>query len=199
MAWNPKSLIKAAQTSGVNFDVDKTWLDVDPYGKTFQPVGVVWHHTACPTLSKGNMPSLDYCRNPGPYAGKARGCHIVVGRNGHLQIIAGSGAYHAGEGGPMKLNGKSIPKDQGNRYLIGFEIEASSTNKVNKIDTVTPKSGMNKKQLDAVARFCAALFDDLGWPTSAAIRHKDWAPNRKIDVGISLEVIHRKINSYRVS
>lgn len=197
MAWNPKTLIKAAEKSGIKFDVDDTWLDIDPYGSGFQPVGLVWHHTACGTFSPGNMPSLNWCRFPGQYAGEARACHLVVGRDGFVQIIAGRGAYHAGAGGPMNVNGTYIPKDLGNRYLIGVEIEASSTNKVNKKNKTLPKTGMNPAQLEAVAKFCAALFDIMKWDTSAAIRHKDWAPGRKPDVGIDLSIIREKIDGYR--
>lgn len=197
MAWNPRALINAAKKAGVTFNVDDDWLKVDPYGKSFQPVGVVWHHTACNPLSVGNMPSLNWCRNPGQYTGKARACHIVVGRNGDMQIIAGKGAYHAGAGGPLKVNGTSIPKNLGNRYLIGIEIEASSTTKINAKNRTTPKHGMNPAQFDAVAKFCAALFDELGWNTDSAIRHRDWAPGRKIDVGIPLKEIRDAINSYR--
>lgn len=197
MSWDPNALKRAAKKSGVTFDVDKDWLKVDPYGSGFQPVGVVWHHTASGTFSPGNMPSLNWCRNPGQYAGQARACHIVVGRDGAFQIIAGRGAYHAGAGGPMRVNGTYIPKDLGNRYLIGIEIEASSTTKINKKNRQTPKSGMNPAQFEAVAKFCAALFDDLGWETEAAIRHRDWAPGRKIDVGIPLSEIRDKIDSYR--
>lgn len=197
MAWNPNNLVKAAEASGVRYAVDGTWLDVDPYGKSFDPVGVVWHHTACHPLSRGNMPSLNWCRNPGQYAGKSRACHIVVGRDGTMQIIAGGGAYHAGAGGPLKINGTTIPKDLGNRYLIGIEIEASSTTKVNLSDHQTPKVGMNPSQLEQVARFCAALFDLMKWDTESAIRHRDWAPNRKIDVGIPLVQIRTMIDLYR--
>jgi len=197
MSWNPQSLIKAAQKSGIDYEVDGTWLKVDPYGKGFQPVGVVWHHTACGTFSKGNMPSLNWCRFPGQYSGKARACHIVVGRDGKFQIIAGRGAYHAGVGGPMTVNGKSIPRNLGNRYLIGIEIEASSTSKVNKKNRETPKSGMNPAQFEAVAKYCAALFDALGWETDAAIRHQDWAPGRKVDVGIPLKSLRDEIEKYR--
>jgi len=199
MAWNPNSLKKAAKKAGVKFDTDADWLKVDPYGAGFQPVGVMWHHTATKTLTPGNMPSLSWCRNPGQFAGKARACHIVVGRDGSMQIIAGRGAYHAGAGGPMRVSGTVIPKDLGNRYLIGIEIEASSTTKVNKKNHQTPKTGMNPAQFEAVAKFCAALFDDLGWETDAAIRHRDWAPGRKIDVGIPLSEIREKIDSYRVA
>lgn len=198
MAWNPQVLIKAAKKAGVKYEVDENWLTgPDPYGSGFQPVGVVWHHTACGTLSPGNMPSLGWVRNPGEYAGEARACHILVGRDGAFQIVAGKGAYHAGAGGALRVNGTTIPKDLGNRYLIGIEIEASSTTKINKKDRQTPKSGMNPAQFEAVSAFCAALFEILGWPTSAAIRHRDWAPGRKIDVGIPLDEIHKAIDAKR--
>lgn len=198
MAWNPKSIEKAVKKAGVRHAFDEDWLTgPDPYGKDFQPVGVVWHHTGCGPLSRGNMPSLGWVRKPGRYAGKARACHVLVGRDGHMQVIAGKGAYHAGAGGPLKVNGTDIPKDLGNRYLIGIEIEASSTTKINRKDQQTPKWGMNPAQFDAVARFCAALFDELGWSTKAAIRHRDWAPKRKIDVGISLEQIWSAIDLHR--
>ena len=197
MAWNPKNLVKAAEKAGIKFAVDDTWLDIDPYGSGFQPVGLIWHHTACGTFSPGNMPSLHWCRFPGEYAGEARACHLVVGRDGFVQIIAGKGAYHAGAGGPLKVNGTYIPKDLGNRYLIGVEIEASSTEKINKKNHTLPKTGMNPAQFEAVAKFCAALFDIMKWDTDAAIRHKDWAPGRKPDVGIDLTIIREAIDGYR--
>ena len=197
MSWDPNALKRAAKKSGVTYDVDTDWLKIDPYKGGFNPVGVVWHHTATKLLTPGNMPSLNWCRNPGQYTGQARACHIVVGRDGSMQIIAGRGAYHAGAGGPMNVNGKYIPKDLGNRFLLGIEIEAASSTKVNKKNRQTPKSGINPAQYEAVAKFCAALFDELGWDTSAAIRHRDWAPGRKIDVGIPLSEIREKIDSYR--
>ncbi len=196
-SWNPMSLIKAAEIAGVDFDVDDTWLDINPYGASFHPVGVVWHHTGCSPFAKGDMPSLSWCRFPGEYSGDARACHIIVGRSGRMQIIAGKGAYHAGAGGPMTISKTEIPKDEGNRYLIGIEIEASSTTKVNNRNRITPKWGMNENQFDSVARYCAALFDLLEWPTEAAIRHQDWAPKRKVDVGIPINSIRTFIDLYR--
>jgi hypothetical protein len=97
----------------------------------------------------------------------------------------------------MKVNGTKIPKDLGNRFLVGIEIEASSTTKVNKKNRTTPKSGMNPVQFVAVAKYCAALFDLLDWQTEAAIRHSDWAPRRKVDVGISLKSLRDEIDKYR--
>lgn len=195
--WDPEFLVQAAKTANVPYEVDKGWLDIDPYPTTFAPVGVIWHHTATSTLSRGDMPSLNWCRNPGQYAGKARACHILIGRSGKLQIIAGKGAYHAGEGGPLTVHKKDIPKDQGNRFLLGIEIEASSSAKINAKNRITPKSGLNPIQFENTARFCAALFDLLGWSTESAIRHRDWAPNRKIDVQIPLNLLRTEIDKYR--
>ena len=196
--WNPQILVEAAKKSGVKFEVDSDWLTCpDPYPMTFTPTGIVWHHTACGTLSRGNMPSLPWCRKPGVLGKDARACHIVLGRDGSLQIIAGKGAYHAGAGGPLKVNGTVIPKDLGNRFLLGVEIEAASSTRINKKDVQTPKVGVNPSQFDALARYCAALFDILGWDTEAAIRHKDWT-SRKIDVGLPLEMIRSAIDVYRV-
>jgi N-acetylmuramoyl-L-alanine amidase CwlA len=197
MSWNPDYLIEAALRAGVDFEVESDWLKVDPYGKKFQPVGVVWHHTGCPTLAIGNMPSLNYCKNPGQYAGQARACHLLVGRNGKIQIIAGNGAYHAGAGGPLKVNGKMLPKDEGNKFLIGIEFEAHSSSKVNRVNLKNPKAGLNPAQITAVSKWNAELFDMLDWSTESAIRHKDWAPSRKADIGLDLERVHWNINRYR--
>jgi len=197
MTWTPDYLIEAALRAGVDFKVESDWLKVDPYGKKFQPVGVVWHHTGCPTFARGNMPSLNYCKNPGQYAGQARACHLLVGRNGKIQIIAGNGAYHAGAGGPLKVNGKMLPKDEGNKFLIGIEFEAHSSTKINKRNLITPKTGLNPAQITAVSKWSAQLYDLLDWPTNATIRHSDWAPFRKTDVGIPLQFIRKEINSYR--
>lgn len=199
-AWNPNNLVKAAKTAGVTYAVDADWLTgPDPYGKGFQPVGIIWHHTGCNPLSRGNMPSLNWCRHPGQFDGDAKACHILLGRDGTMQIIAGKGAYHAGAGGPLKVNGTVIPRDLGNRYLIGVEIEASSSTKINATNRTTPKYGLNPIQVEVLAKYCAALFDELDWDTDAAIRHQDWAPGRKTDVGIPLAGIRAKINSYRKS
>lgn len=194
--WNPENFIKAADMAKIRYDVDSTWLDVDPYGKSFQPIGLIWHHTACNPFARGNIPTLGWCRNPGVYAGESRMAHAVVGRDGFFQFIAGGGAYHAGLGGPLRVNGIVIPKNIGNRNLIGIEIDASSTNSVVP-NRETPKIGMTRAQFEATARFSAALFEIMKWSTSAAIRHKDWAPGRKTDVGIPLEMIRERIDFYR--
>jgi N-acetyl-anhydromuramyl-L-alanine amidase AmpD len=143
------------------------------------------------------MPSLNYCKNPGIYAGQARACHLLVGRNGKIQIIAGRGAYHAGKGGPMTVNKKKIPEDLGNYFLIGIEFEAHSSTKINKRNRISPKTGLNPAQVTAASKWSAELFNMLKWPTESAIRHSDWAPGRKTDVGISLKAVHRNIEKFR--
>ena len=189
-------MIFAAEDAEVSFDVDDAWLDVSRYGDFFQPVGIVWHHTSCGLFSKGDMPSLSNCRFPSIYPPESRLGHILVGRSGFIQIIAGMGAKHLEIGGPITVQDIDIDILEGNKYLLGIQIEASSTQKVLKNNTITPKLGMTPAQFEATARFCAALFDRLGWDTSAAIRHQDWSVHNG-DVGIDLELIHSKINFYR--
>jgi hypothetical protein len=196
MPWNPMNMVLAAEDAGVCFDVDDTWLDVNPYGNGFQPVGVVWHHTSCSLFAKGDMPSLSLCRFPSINTTNARIGHIVVGRSGYMQIIAGMGAQHLNSGGPLNVQGVDIAEDEGNKYFIGIEIEASSTYKLLKKNVTTPKLGMTPAQFEATSRFCAALFDRLNWDTSAAIRHQDWSV-RNNDVGLSIDLLQSKIDSYR--
>jgi hypothetical protein len=79
------------------------------------------------------------------------------------------------------VGGTSIPKDQGNEYLYGIEIEskgssASVTAGPDDVDGFTPA------QVTAAARAAAALVKLLGKDETAVIRHRDWAPGRKSDV-----------------
>jgi hypothetical protein len=200
MTWDPKTLIEAAKRAGIQYAVDPGWLVRNPFGTNWAsgrpaaPVGVVWHHTATKTLAPGDAPSLWWCVNLPEYP-ESRAAGILVGRSGKFYIIGGNAQYHAGAGGPMTVGGTDIPKDNGNRYLLGIEIEAASTDRVGGGET--PKDSMTQAQFDAVSKFCAALCDIMGWPTSANIRHRDWAPGRKTDVGLPLETIRTEVEKYR--
>lgn len=86
------------------------------------PKGVLWHHTATTSARayKTGAPTLSMCINgrsdlPGPL------CNIVFGRAGEVYITAAGWANHAGMGGPVG----SVPRDQGNTWLIGIEMESS--------------------------------------------------------------------------
>jgi N-acetylmuramoyl-L-alanine amidase. len=64
------------------------------------------------THGRGTPGTAEYL--PGPL------CQIVFGRNGTVYMVATGVANHAGKG-----SAPGIPKDAGNHYLIGIEMESS--------------------------------------------------------------------------
>lgn len=131
---------------------------------TFAPRGVIFHHTAS-NRKGGSAPSLGICRDgragiPGPL------CQVLVGRDGTVHLIAAGRANHAGAGGPFR----NIPKDSGNAFLVGVEVE---------------NDGVGEKWSSDLLQTCDVVFATLLlglrrrpiWLTG----HKEWAPNRKID------------------
>lgn len=130
---------------------------------TWQPHGVLFHHTASNKLS-GNAPALGTVTNgrtdlPGPLS------NFVVGRNGTVFFVAKGRCNHAGEGGPIK----GIPKDSGNAYLIGIECEN------NGIGEPWPS-----EQKRAIAILCSLLLIEMDEGARMLIAHKEWT-SRKID------------------
>lgn len=173
---------------GVNYDLEPGWNTsrIDPYNGASIFRGVVLHHTA-------GRDSLRYIVSGNPYA-PVRACHFYVKRNGGIVVVSGVGAYHAGKGGPMRIGDKSIPRDSGNRYLYGIEIESLGTSA--KIDG-SPE-GMAIGQVIGTAKLCAALTDAIGRPSSSlVIRHKDWT-DRKVDTRQSL-AFWRKVTDLAIA
>lgn len=147
---------------------------IDPYHGGSDFVGIVLHHTA-------GRDSLAYCMR-GTYP-PVRNCHFLVGRDGTVYVLSGTGAYHAGAGGPWRFTKTVVvPRDSGNSRMYGIEIESLGTSA--KIDSSA--EGMTPAQVESTALLCAALLDAMRWgPLSyrvgRIIRHRDWAPTRKID------------------
>lgn len=180
MAPTAKQVLEAVKASGVKYVLEDGWDNpaIGKYGSGWKPAGVVLHHTANGG-AKGNTPSLRWVLH-NEYA-PVRACHFLVARDGTVHVIYALGCYHAGAGGPLRVGGVSIPKDLGNRYLYGIEVESKGTNpSVNAgpsdVDGFTPA------QVDAAAALSAALVRMLGRDETAVIRHRDWAPGRKTDV-----------------
>lgn len=150
---------------------------VDPYNGNSDFEGIVLHHTA-------GTNSLNYIVNTNPYA-PIRACHFYVDRKGKVHVVA-KGAYHAGSGGPYtfrKGRKGTVTVRHGNSQLWGIEIESKGTSR--KIDG-SPE-GMTVEQVVSTAQLCAALLNAgrrgwKSWPVTRVIRHRDWAPRRKIDV-----------------
>lgn len=83
--------------------------------------GVLWHHTATRRrwFKDSNMPTLDTLINGRPgLAGPLS--QIGLGRDGAVYLTAAGLANHAGYG-----DAPFIPRNQGNYYLAGVEMESS--------------------------------------------------------------------------
>ncbi|MET9272092.1 LysM peptidoglycan-binding domain-containing protein [Kribbella sp. NPDC003557] len=131
---------------------------------TFEPRGVVFHHTAS-GRNGGSAPSIKTVLNgrpgiPGPL------CQVLIGRDLTVRVIAAGRANHAGLGGPII----GIPKDSGNSFLIGVEVENDGVG-----ETWTP--GL----LQTCDTVFATLLLGLRRQPAMLIGHKEWAPKRKID------------------
>ena len=134
-------------------------------------LGVLWHHTATNRLqfATNNIPTLGMLVNgrsdlPGPL------CNLGFGRDGTVYVVATGVANHAGAG---VLPG--VPKDMGNHYLIGIEMESSGV----KPWDWTPE------QLYWAPRLGAALEKGflLGLPAEKRIQaaHYEYSSQGKID------------------
>lgn len=170
----------ALERAGLRVQLVPGWDNpsIGKYGTRWAPAGVLLHHTANGGAA-GDAPSLPWVVH-NSYA-PVRACHLLIARSGLVYLVYALGCYHAGAGGPLELEGTTIPKDVGNRYLYGIEVESKGTSA-----SVTAgeheTDGMTPAQVEATARAAAALVALLGRDERSVIRHRDWAPRRKSDV-----------------
>lgn len=154
---------------------------------SFDPVGVCLHHTATPPTS-GDTPAAGIVTHgrsdlPGPL------CNILIGRSGTVLLVATGRSNHAGLGGPLH----DIPENDGNSHLVGIECEN------NGLGEPWPE-----EQLRAMTVVSAVILERLGQPARMCIDHKQWAPNRKIDLGgVDMddfrEQVQKELRKLRVS
>jgi N-acetyl-anhydromuramyl-L-alanine amidase AmpD len=181
MRVKPKRIRYKLRKYNVRFRLKKGWdsPSIDPYNGRSDFKGIMLHHTA-------GMNSENYIAYTNPYA-PVRACHFLVARDGEVVVMSGSGAYHAGRGGPWRFRrrGKDVvvPRDKGNSRLWGIEIESlGSSSRIN-----DSPGGMTEEQVVSTAFLCAALLNAgrpgwRSWPVSRVISHRMWAPGRKVDV-----------------
>lgn len=177
---HPNTIRQALVDAGCRVQLVPGWDNpaIGRYGTRWSPSGVVLHHTAN-SGAKGDAPSLPWVVN-NRYT-PVRACHLLIGRSGIVYLVYALGCYHAGAGGPMTVDGVAIPKDEGNRYLFGIEVESKGTSA--RTDAgAADVDGFTPAQVDATARAATALLRVLGKDETAVIRHRDWAPGRKTDV-----------------
>ena len=198
MRVKPKRIKYKLKKYNVDFRLMPGWNHkrIDPYGGRSDFKGIMLHHTA-------GVNSERYIAYGNPYA-PVRACHFLVTESGKVVVMSGSGAYHAGRGGPWRFPRRGrdvrIPKDGGNSRLWGIEIE--SLGKSPKAGPNEFPEGMNTEQIVSTAFLCAALLNAgrrswRSWPVSRVISHKMWAPGRKIDVKQDIEWWHQVIGIAR--
>lgn len=169
--YSPAQLKRALRRAGLNVSYEPGWETPanDPFGVS-PSHGVIMHHTANGG-ARGDHPSL-YWMMHNQYA-PVRAAHFLVGRSGKVMCVASRGAYHAGAGGPVRVDGRLIPYNQGNKYLVGIEIESEGTSKSTKarIDEV---DGYTPEQIEAASTLAAALCDLMGVSVKGVITHAAW-------------------------
>lgn len=122
MAFNLDNMATVLRAAGLKVVETPGWKTRGYAGQDLKAcLGVLWHHTATNRIqfAGNNMPTLSMLINgrsnlAGPL------CNLGFGRDGTVYIVATGVANHAGAG---YLPG--VPRDMGNHYLIGIEMESS--------------------------------------------------------------------------
>jgi peptidoglycan hydrolase-like protein with peptidoglycan-binding domain len=127
---------------------------------TFNPVGVMWHHTATGTNWTDQSLTNFLVNGRQDLAGPL--CHLQLNRDGSYVVIAAGRANHAGSGSWPGIT-------TGNTSFIG--IEAAN----NGVGEEWPAA-----QLDAYHRGTAAIVKHINGSVDNVIGHKEWT-KRKID------------------
>lgn len=192
MKVSPQRLENHLKKWNVDYKLVKGWdsASIDPYKGNSVFSGVLLHHTA-------GTNSEHYICFTNPYA-PVRAAHFLVNRDGSVSVCSGSGAYHAGLGGPWTFTKTvTVPKDQGNSRLYGIEIESLGTSA-----TISgTQKGMTLEQVISTATLTVALLDamvkgPLMYGVERVIRHRDWT-TRKPDVKQDLDWWRQVINLAR--
>jgi hypothetical protein len=147
---------------------------------TYAPRAFFEHHTASPRTS-GNAPCLRIVTEgrsdvPGPLS------QFLIGRDATIYIVASGRCNHAGLGGPHK----GIPKDSGNAYAMGVEVENNGVGE--------PWSPEMRWAMGVLTAVC---LKRMRRGARMSIGHKEYAPGRKIDPhGIGMWNFRRRVRRY---
>jgi hypothetical protein len=133
---------------------------------SFDPYGVLVHHTGTKTSASNPCPTLSTCVNgrsdlPGPL------CQVLIGYDGVCHVIAAGRANHGGE---CNGNGPTSSGDA-NAQLLGIEVDYSGSQAV------------SDKQADATVRASAAILRHYGKDASYCRGHKETSTTGKWDPG----------------
>jgi len=125
---NLDNVVPALRAAGLVVHETANWITSGYAGQDFAAIrGVLWHHTATnrSAFLKAPNPTLQLVKygrgTPGtPTFLPPPICNILFDRNGEVWMIATGVANHAGKG-----IAPGVPRDMGNHYLIGIEMESS--------------------------------------------------------------------------
>jgi N-acetylmuramoyl-L-alanine amidase len=132
---------------------------------SFDPIGVLWHHTAATSSASNPHPALNICINGRPdLAGPL--CQALVDYHGVFHVISAGRCNHAGA---ARASGP-IPAGDGNTMLIGWEIDYNGVNQQ-----------MTTAQYNASLAATAAVLTRLGRDSSYARGHRETSTTGKID------------------
>lgn len=133
---------------------------------SFNPYGVLWHHTGTTASASNPFPSKNVLINgrsdlQGPLA------QVGIGYDGKCHIIAAGRANHAGE-----CNGYGpFSSGDGNSMMVGFEIDYNGT------------QPMSAAQKDAAARASAACLKRFKRNETYVAIHAETSTSGKWDTG----------------
>jgi hypothetical protein len=132
---------------------------------SFNPIGVLWHHTAARSSASNPAPALGTVINGRPDL-QGPLCHALVDYYGVFHLISAGRANHAGAcrgSGP-------IPAGDGNTMLIGWEIDYDGV-----------EQRMTAAQYNASVAATAAVLGHLGRNANYARGHRETSTTGKID------------------
>jgi hypothetical protein len=150
--------------AGVQVVEEGNWLG-RAVSVSFNPIGVLWHHTAAASSPTNPHPALNTVINgrsdlQGPLA------QALVDYNGVFHVISAGRCNHAGA---ARASGP-IPAGDGNTMLIGWEIDYDGVNQ-----------HMTDAQYSASLKATAAVLRQLGRDASYARGHRETSTTGKID------------------
>lgn len=151
---------------------------------SFNPQGVMVHHDASPNGPSPSLPA--YCIKGRPPLTPGPLCHFWVAYDGTWHVLAAGRANHAGLGGAGEAANSSaswIPKNSGNAYTYGIEVDH------------TTGETWPKAQYESLVKGVAALMLLLGKSNADRVTsHKEYAPGRKTDPhGINMNVFRSQV------
>ncbi|MEV4546319.1 N-acetylmuramoyl-L-alanine amidase, partial [Micromonospora echinaurantiaca] len=132
---------------------------------SFNPIGVLWHHTAARSSASNPHPALNTCIYGRPDL-QGPLCHALVDYHGVFHLISAGRANHAG----ASRGSGPIPAGDGNTMLVGWEIDYDGVNQ-----------RMTPAQYNASLTATAAVLRQLGRDASHARGHRETSTQGKID------------------